>query len=311
MALIVGLLALPANAMAQDVPCVPEKTLDVKLTSQDAVSDAEDPPLVATHEVTLTAEFTGSTTAVSFTLPVGVQVLNADGPDITLFVPVAASLSATVSWRQSADPSDPDNTSSCAASRVITLPVLAANPSRVELFRAPAAFQYSVNFTIEPSRRRPNLAPLEISLRTSGRPRLPSRRVKPKTWAVPMRDGEQVKYDKRIPPLTVYLSTAKRCRFYSLSCGAVFSDVSSIQRGGDHLRTLAFTQPARWAAPDGIGVDVRPSGRPNQPFGFDVQVRQAGRLLARYRRAGRCRDVRRSTGIFRGCRLTVVRNHPR
>jgi hypothetical protein len=287
----------------------------VQLTTQDAVSDAENPPLVATHEVDLTAEFTGSTTAVSLTLPPEVQVVErtVGGPDVTLFVPVAPSLSVTVSWQQSADPADPDNTSSCAASRVLTLPVLAANPSRADRVGPPLPrfAQYDVSFTIEPARIRPNLAPLEITLRTTGRPRLPSRRARPKTWAVPMRDGEQVKYDKRIPPLTVYLNTAKRCRFYYLSCGPVFSQVASILRGGDILRTLAFTQPARWAAPEGINVNVRPSGQPNQPFGFDVQVRQTGRLLARYRRAGRCRDVRRSTGLFRDCRLTVIRNQPR
>ena len=115
-----------------------------------------------------------------------------------------------------------------------------------------------------------------------------------------MRTGDRVKYDKRIPPLTVYLSTAKRCRFWNLSCGPVFSEVASIQPGGDILQTLPFTQPARFAAPDGITVNVRPSGRPNQPFGFDMQVRQTGRLLARFRRAGRCRDEHRSTGIFHG-----------
>lgn len=310
-ALIVGVLAWPSNAMAQGVPdCAPDKMLDFKLTSQDAVSDAENPPLVATHEVDVTAEFAGYATAISVTPAPGVQVVKQASGSVDLFVPVATALALTVSWRQPAEPSDTYGPR-CAASRVVTLPVLAANPSRVELFRAPAAFQRDVSFTIEPARRRPNLAPLEITLRTTGRPRLPSRGAKPRTWAVPMREGEQVKYDKRIPPLTVYLSTAKRCRFYNLSCGPVFSDVDSIQPGGDHLRVLAFTQPARWAAPNGINVDVRPSGQPDQPFGFDVQVRQAGRLLARYRRAGRCRDVRRSTGIFRDCRLTAKSNQPR
>jgi hypothetical protein len=36
-------------------------------------------------------------------------------------------------------------------------------------------------------------------------------------------------------------------------------------------------------------------------------VKQAGRLLARVRRAGRCVDERRSTGIFHNCRLARSR----
>jgi hypothetical protein len=313
-AVTVGLFACVPSAAAQGVPdCAPDKALNFTLTSHDSASGEENPPLVATHEVVLQADFAGDATAISVTPSAGAQVVKQGSGSVTLFVPAAATLPVTVSWQQPANPDDPDG-SRCAASRVVELPVLAPNPSRAVLDRvpgAPRAAEYFVSFRIEPARTRANLAPLEITLRTTGRSRLPSPGAKPKTWVVPLRNGDRTKYSKRIPAFTVYLNTAKRCRFYFLSCGAVFSQVASIRRGGDIVRTLAFTQPAKWAAPAGINVDVRPSGRPDQPFGFDVQVRQSGRLLARYRRAGRCRDERRSTGIFRACNLTVLKNFPR
>lgn len=313
-ALTAGFFACVPGASAQDFPdCAPDRTLNFTLMASDSASGRENPPLVATHEVELQADVAGDASAVAVTPPDGVGVVKQGRGYVILFVPAAASLPVTVSWQQPANPDDPDG-SRCAASRVVELPVLAPNPSRAVLDRlggAPRAAQYFVAFRVEPARTRPNLAPLEITLRTTGRPRLPTPGAKPKTWAVPLRNGDRVKYAKRLPPYTVYLSTAKRCRFYYLSCGPVFSQVSSIQRGGDILQALAFTQPAKWVAPDGIDVSTRPSGRPNQPFGFDVQVRQSGRLLARYRRAGRCRDERRSTGIFRACNLTVLKNFPR
>ena len=39
-----------------------------------------------------------------------------------------------------------------------------------------------------------------------------------------------------------------------------------------------------------IAVSVRPGARSPQLYGYDIQVRQAGRVLARIRRAGRCAD---------------------
>jgi hypothetical protein len=49
-----------------------------------------------------------------------------------------------------------------------------------------------------------------------------------------------------------------------------------------------------------------------RPFGFDIQARQDGKLIARYRRAGLCREVRRPAGdLFTTCRMSVVKNFPR
>lgn len=128
-----------------------------------------------------------------------------------------------------------------------------------------------------------------------------------------MRDGEQQRYAKKIPALTIYLSVAKRCRFWYFSCGAVFSDVSQLNIDGTILRGITFTQPARFAARFGIAVNVHPGpDHPHaRPFGFDIQARQDGKLIARYQRAGVCREVRRSSGIFTDCPLTDFKNFPR
>jgi hypothetical protein len=43
--------------------------------------------------------------------------------------------------------------------------------------------------------------------------------------------------------------------------------------------------------------------RPNA-WGYDIQVTQGGRLVARVRRAGRCRTEHRSFGIYDHCKLS-------
>ncbi len=132
---------------------------------------------------------------------------------------------------------------------------------------------------------------------------------------VPMRVGEQLTYKTRLPGLA-NISFRKLCRYWWVTCGPVNASVAQLNlndRGrpdldGNNaiLRLLSFTQPARWAAESGIVVDAFPGAGKNRPFGLDVQVRQAGRLLARVRRAGRCVEVRRSSGIFRKC--TIARH---
>jgi hypothetical protein len=309
-ALIIGLLAWPAHAAAQEPPpCPPDKAYEVTLTSQEAGQDA---PLVATHEVLVTAEFTGYATAISLTPQEGVAVLKktSDGSGVILFAPTTSNLTMTVSWRQSADPSNPEETARCSATRVLSLPVLSANATRA--VRQPGSRGAFVTFAVAPAVRRPNLAPLEISVRSTGHVRYPRANERLRTMVVPMRVAEQLKYRTHLPNLA-YATTRQKCRFWWLTCGPAFTEVAQLNiddRGrpdldGDNaiLRSLARTQPARWAAEWGIVVDARPGAAKNQPFGFDVQVRQAGRLLARVRRAGRCVDVRRQSGIFLLCKV--------
>jgi hypothetical protein len=318
--LVFLIAALPSSAAGQAPPaCAPDKTMDVVLTTQERGQETR---LVATHEGTVTATISDPNAAVSdppdhivLTLQAGVEVLrrSSDGSEVDLVVPRGPNLIVTASWQQSADPADPNVTAKCSASQSLTLAVLAARPSTVKLLgkRLPRAAQYFLSFYVRPARRRPNLDPIVLTLRRGARPRVPPASAKALRWAVPLRATDRRHYGTRIPPLTVYLSTVKRCRFWYLSCGPVFSEVGALNRDGSILRGLPFSQPARFAAPYGVSVDVRPSGRPTQPFGYDIQARQSGRLVARYKRAGVCRDVNRSSGLFRDCRLSVLKNRPR
>lgn len=311
------LLGWTSTATAQGVPvCAPDKTLDVKLTSQEKGLDAA---LVATHEVEVQAEISGSTLRESVSPPAGVTVFgDTSGASVDFIVPAASSVPITVSWRQASDPSDPygdptDSSARCDASRVVTLPILAARPSRVvRLANKP----WTAYLAAIPALKRPDLSPLTISVKTSARERLPSAKAKAHTMVVPMLTASQVKYPTRLPSLAG-LSRAKVCHYYWLTCGAVSSSVAALELDTDALmrgvekadldggqRLLARTQPAKSAVRYGAAINVFPGGAANRPFGFDVQVRQSGRVLARIRRAGRCHDARDARGVFLQCSVS-------
>jgi hypothetical protein len=314
--LLALLLVLPSTAAAQEPPpCPPDKAFDVALTSEEA---GQDIPLVATHEVDVTAEVRGDASAITVTPQDGVAVLdkNSSGT-IVVFAPTTPSLTVTVSWRQSLDPENSEESGRCSASRVLSLPVLAANPARgvPQVIRGAPRVAEFVSFAVAPALKRPNLSPLEISIRSTSRVRYPRANERLVRWAVPMRTGDQLKYKGRLPNLA-YATFAQKCRFWWITCGPVNADVASLnlnERGRPDLdgsnailRVLAHSQPARWAAEAGIIVNAFPGAGRNRPFGFDVQVRQAGRLLARVRRAGRCVDVPRNGGFFHRC--TIARH---
>jgi hypothetical protein len=318
-ALTAGLLGWAPTAAAQDLPeCAPDKAFNVTLETQEKGQDA---PLIATHEVLVTAQISGDAARASLAFPAGVRVLGvgSDGTNVNLILPNTTSLDVAVSWRQSADPSDPESTERCAATRLVTLPVLSARPSR-SVRQGPRQPIVS-DFAVVPALTRPNLEPLDITIRTTSRVRFPSRSARPRRWSVPMRNGEQLTYDFRLPGLAG-ISTAKLCRFWWLICGPVNGSVAALNLDDKALRRgierpdldgnnaiqrlLARSQPARWAARWGVLISVFPGAGKVQPFGFDVQVRQSGRLLARIRKAGRCRDIRDSRGIFHHC--TVARS---
>jgi hypothetical protein len=319
-ALAVCLLGWAPPVAGQAVPdCAAEKTLDVTLTSKEKGLAA---PLVATHDVTVTAEFTGSTARESLTPPPDVRVLGRGrGGVIEFIVPVAASVPITVSWHQAKDPSDPasdptDPSTRCAASRVVTLTVEPARRSRA--VRTSGWRQGFSDFAVVPALKRPDLSPLEISARTTARVRFPSAKAKPRTMVVPMRTVDQIKYRTRLPGLAG-ITVAKICRFYLLTCGSVFSEVSRLLVDTDALRRgivkgdlngavslLARTQPSREAARYGVSIQARPGGvrvGAPRPFGYDVRVRQSGRRIARVRAAGRCVERRGSQGLFTQCRI--------
>jgi hypothetical protein len=123
---------------------------------------------VATHEVYVVADIRGDARAISLTPQDDVAVLNksSSGSGITLFAPTTPNLTVTASWRQSADPSNPEEEARCSATRVLSLPVLPAAPARG--VRQRGSRGEFVTFAVAPALRRPNLSPLEVSIRSRG-----------------------------------------------------------------------------------------------------------------------------------------------
>jgi hypothetical protein len=322
-ALAVCLLVWAAPAGGQGRPaCAPEKTLAVKLTSEERSLPA---PLIASHDVSIAAEFTGTTERETYAPPPGVKVLATGRSGVDFIVPIAASVAITVSWQQAIDPSDPesdasDPLTSCAASTVVTLPIVAARPSRavkLQSWTVGSRLGFS-SFAVVPTLKQPDLSPLQISARTTSRAAFPPATAVARTMAVPMRTVDQVEYAKKLPD-PFHLGVAGRCRLYLLTCGAVFSEVArpfldtdALQRGvekadiDDGVKLLPRTQPSLEAARYGVTIEARPGavreGRP-RPFGYDVQVRQSGRLVARVRMAGRCVERRLAQGQVVQCRI--------
>jgi hypothetical protein len=302
-------IALPSAGSAQGpAPCSPDQTAGVDITTQDPVQDGRNIPLYATHEVYFSAEPLADATQVKITPEPGVTVLDPgkNGQNVDLVMPAPPSLTITVTWNQS------DGTSTCFASRTMTFSVLKATPSKVKrlLPNAPRGFQYDVDFQVRAALRKQNMAPIELTLRRSARAKLPSPRSKALHWSVPMRDGERNGAKVRQPGRI--LGTARGCQPGWFSCGAVFSEVRQLNVDYTILRSLSFVRPARVDARFGIEVDVRAGAdhpRP-RPFGFDIQARQDGKLIARYQRAGICREANTSRGIVTDCRISVVKNFP-
>lgn len=316
-ALVAWFMVLAGTAVAQAPPACPsDKTMSVVITTQERGQDA---PLVATHEALLTAEVADRVSPVSeppdrivVTPQPGVEVLKrtSDGSGIIIFAPNASSLMVAVSWRQSVDPGNPDEDAKCTGSASLSVPVLSARPARG--VRQPGSRGESVTFAVAPAVRRPNLEPLVITIRSTGHVRFPRRKERLRRWVVPMRTAEQIRYRGRLPNLA-YATFKQKCRFWWFTCGPVNAELARLNidsRGRPDLSgsnaiagPLAFSQPLRWAARYGIVVDAFPGAARNRPFGFDVQARQSGRLLARVRRAGRCTDTPLNGGFFHRCKV--------
>ena len=193
-----------APAAGQALPaCAPEKTLAVKLTSAERALPA---PLIATHDVSVAAEFTGTTQRETYAPPPGVTVLATGRSGVDFIVPIAASVAITVSWLQAVDPSDPssdasDPLTSCAAATVVTLPIVPARPSRAVKLHAwtvGSRLGFS-SFAVVPALTQPDLSPLQISARTTSRAAFPAPTAVARTMAVPLRTVDQVKYAKELP----------------------------------------------------------------------------------------------------------------
>jgi hypothetical protein len=318
-ALLVAIVAAAApTAAAQEAPCPPGKTMDARVTAQES---GEEVPIVATHEVDLAADVADRTSPVSsspdhvvITPEAGVRVTAGRGANLAVLAPSAPTLTVVVSWRQSTDPANFGETATCSGSQTITLPVVAANPAYGAKQPNPGPPTGDYTFAVVPTARQPDLRPLDISIRSTGHARYPRASERLRRWTLPMRTAEQIRYHSRLPNLA-YATTAQKCKFWWLTCGPTFAHVAQLNvnsRGtgpdlsGSNavLRSLAYSQPARWAARFGITITATPGARRPNAWGYDIQVRQGGRLLARVRRAGRCRTEHRSYGLFDHCKLS-------
>jgi hypothetical protein len=326
-------LALPATAVAQAPPaCDPAVMLAVTLTSEEDGFDGVPP--VATHEIVVGADFSGNASRVRVTPPQGVRQIATSGSQTSLVAPNASSVDITVSWRQSRDPADPnadpdDPSTGCSASRVIPVALLSTLPShaaKTKLWKQLVRSGIS-EVGIVPALKRPDLSPIEITARTTSRVAFPPASTKPRTMAVPMRAADQIKYRTHLPN-PAYMTVPQACRFYYVTCASPFApggaftvisrlylDDRALQHGiekGDvngSLSLLARSQPNKVSARYGIMVEARPGsvreGHP-RPFGYDVQVHQSGRLIARLRQAGRCVERRLPQGLVNQC--TIARS---
>jgi hypothetical protein len=203
---------------------------------------------------------------------------------------------------------------------VALLPTRPSHAVKHRLWRQLVRLGFS-DVGIVPALKRPDLSPLEISARTTSRVAFPPASAKPRTMVVPMRDAEQVKYRTRLPN-PAYMTVPQACRFYYLTCdtpfapGGAFTEVSRLHlddralNRGIEKGDVNGRQPSRTSVRYGILVEARPGGvREGQPrpFGYDVQVRQSGRLIARLRQAGRCVQRRLPQGLVNQCRIARSR----
>ena len=99
-AVAVGLLA-PASASADT--CAPGTEFT---PTYEFVEGRVNVPLVATHELTVVAQFSDRVDHVALSVPDGVRVIGRRGPRMKLIVPVSASLAVTATWVQG-DPGEP------------------------------------------------------------------------------------------------------------------------------------------------------------------------------------------------------------
>jgi hypothetical protein len=306
-AIAVGLL-VPAAASAD--PCPPGTAL---APTYDFVEGRVNVPLVATHELTMIAQFSDRVDHVALSVPEGVRVIGQRGPRMKLIVPVSASLAVTATWAQG-DPDDPDNPA-CTGTATTALPIAATRPSRAYYLRKAKGTDSLVAFAVVSDPQRGDVSPMEISLRVAASTRFPSARAKERKLPVAMRPSEQIHYKKHIP-LEEFATTPLRCRYYDLICSRnprLAAWATALTYPGRTIRPrrlnggelLSYVQPFRKIAPYGVVVDaiVGDPFRSPPKAALDFQVRQSGELVGRARVAFHCGPERTPWGeTFNRCR---------
>lgn len=296
------LVPAPALGAPGDPACASDKTLVLTLKTRERGFSA---PLVTKHEQGISAEWSGDVGRTSLAVPAGVEVLKQGPARLLLNVPLGASLAVTASWEQAIDPSDPladptDPAMRCNATQTVALPILAPRPSRAfyrlmsqEDIGGFAAFAVATDPTAA------DLSRVTILVRTTSSARFPSPRSRARRMPVPMTTGELKRYGRKLPGPN-FSPSPVMCRFYWLCNRVATVQVAALgeRRPGGRITKsdlkrlgpkLARTQPFKRAAPFGVRILANPGQAQPPALGYDIQVRQAGRLVARVRRAVRCR----------------------
>ncbi|HEX6653010.1 MAG TPA: hypothetical protein VF072_09725 [Thermoleophilaceae bacterium] len=305
-AIPVGLLA-PAAASA--APCPPGTSFT---PTYEFVEGQVNVPLVATHELTMVAQFSDRVDHVALSVPDGVHVIGNRGARMKLIVPVSASLAVTATWVQdSRNPDDP----TCTATATTALPVTATRPSRAYYLRKAKGTDSEVAFAVVSDPRRGDVSPMQISLRVAASTRFPSARAKLRKMPVAMRPSELVRYRKHIPQ-EEFATSPLRCRYYDLICSRnprLAAWATALMYPGRTIRPrhlnggslLSYVQPFRKIAPYGVVVEavVGDPFRSPPKAALDLQVRQSGELVGRARVAFHCGPERTPYGeTFYRCR---------
>jgi hypothetical protein len=293
--------AVPAAAAPGEPACAADKTLTLTLKTRERGFNA---PLVAAHDQSVVADWSGDARRSTLSVPDGLAVLKRTRTSLRLLVPASAALPVTVTWEQAIDPSNPDQDAGdpatrCNASQTIALPILAPRPSRAYYGLAFEDDFGFANFAVATNPTAADLSPLLITVRTTSAARFPPRRAKAKRMPVPLSTADTRKYRKRLPNPT-FSPTPVMCRAWWICNSLLTTDVDSLadRRPGARVTKrylkqtglpLPSTQPYRRAAPFGIKLLTYPSQRQPPTLGYDIQVRQSGRLVGRVRRVVRCR----------------------
>jgi hypothetical protein len=303
----VGLLAPTAASAA--IPCPPGTAF---APSYRFVEGDVNVPLVATHELTIVAQFEDRVDHVGLSVPDGVRVIGSRGGRLKLIVPVSASLAVTATWSQdSQDPNDP----TCTGTATTALPITATRPSRAYYLRKAKGTDAYVVFAAVADPQRGDMSPMEVSLRVAASTRFPPASAKVRRMPVAMRPSELVRYRKHIPQ-EEFATTPLRCRYYDLICSRnprIGSWATALQYPGRTIRPgrlnggalLSYVQPFRKIAPYGVMVDAIVGDPQRSPpkASLDMQVRQSGQLIGRARVAFHCGPERMPWGeIFNRCR---------
>ena len=299
-AVVVSVLA-PASASAD--PCAPGTSFT---PSYEFSEGGVKVPLVATHELTISAEFSDRVDHVALEVPEGVRVIGRRGARLKLIVPVSASLAVTATWVQ--DDDDPD-TPTCTATATTALPITATRPSRAFYLRK-GSDGYTA-FAVAKDPQRGDVSPMEISIRVAPSRQFPSANARERKLPVAMRPSEQVRYRKHIPK-EEFATSPLRCRYYHMTCGGpalVSSWATTLMWPGRTIRPrhlnggalLSYVQPFRIVAPYGVVVDALVGGRGDYKppaSSYDIQVHQSGELVGRARVAVRCGRERTQFGEY-------------